>query len=262
MIDLLLYILAGGSVGFVVGVTGVGGGSFMTPILLAFGFQPAIAVGTDLLYAAITKAGGVISHQKQNTIQWQIVKRLCYGSIPATLATLAVLSYFQQEGINYQHILTKTLGIMLVITSIVLLFRTFLINKRIAIASEAEILDEPKKVIFVTVFMGFMLGVLVTLSSVGAGALGAAILLTLYPRMSMIKIIATDLAHAVPLTFIAGIGHMQLGHVNFILLGSLLVGSLPAIWLGTKVANKLPEKIMQPLMATILLLIGVGYIIK
>lgn len=259
MQELLLYILAGGSVGFVVGVTGVGGGSFMTPLLLAFGFQPAVAVGTDLLYAAITKAGGVLSHQKQNTIQWTIVRKLCYGSIPATLLTLGVLNYLQREGISYQHILTKTLGVMLIITSVVLLLRSFLIKNRPVVLESSE---STLKVTFATVIMGFALGVLVTLSSVGAGALGAAILLTLYPRLSMIKIIATDIAHAVPLTFIAGIGHMKLGHVDFTLLGALLIGSLPAIWLGTKVANRLPEKIMQPLMAIILLLIGLSYTFK
>ena len=259
MQELLLYILAGGSVGFVVGVTGVGGGSFMTPLLLAFGFQPAVAVGTDLLYAAITKAGGVLSHQKQNTIQWTIVRKLCYGSIPATLLTLGVLNYLQREGISYQHILTKTLGVMLIITSVVLLLRSFLIKNRPVVLESSE---STLKVTFATVIVGFALGVLVTLSSVGAGALGAAILLTLYPRLSMIKIIATDIAHAVPLTFIAGIGHMKLGHVDFTLLGALLIGSLPAIWLGTKVANRLPEKIMQPLMAIILLLIGLSYTFK
>ena len=259
MQELLLYTLAGGSVGFVVGVTGVGGGSFMTPLLLAFGFQPAVAVGTDLLYAAITKAGGVLSHQKQNTIQWTIVRKLCYGSIPATLLTLGVLNYLQREGISYQHILTKTLGVMLIITSVVLLLRSFLIKNRPVVLESSE---STLKVTFATVIMGFALGVLVTLSSVGAGALGAAILLTLYPRLSMIKIIATDIAHAVPLTFIAGIGHMKLGHVDFTLLGALLIGSLPAIWLGTKVANRLPEKIMQPLMAIILLLIGLSYTFK
>ena len=263
MSDIILYALAGGAVGFVVGVTGVGGGSFMTPILLAFGFAPAVAIGTDLLYAAITKAGGVITHSRQKTVSWSIVGLLSAGSIPASISTMFYLKSLQTKGVDYSDTLTSALGIMLVLTSAVLLFRTFLLRERSHLASDDSTFGvfERKHTIGLTFIMGVLLGIFVTLSSVGAGAFGAAVLMTLYPRMPMIRIIGTDLAHAVPLTAIAGLGHFHLGHVNFYLLGGLLIGSLPAIWLGTKVANHVPELHMQRLMAVVLFGLGVNYIV-
>lgn len=261
MHETLLYALAGGSVGFVIGMTGVGGGSFMTPILLAFCFKPAIAVGTDLLYAAITKAGGVLSHHRQQTVEWPIVIRMAAGSLPSSLITMYVLRQLQSKGVDYNSILTVTLGVMLVLTSLVLLFRTTLLRERHQLADNTSKLGlfERRHSQKLTVIMGVALGVLVTLSSVGAGAFAAAVLMILYPRMAMIRVIGTDLAHAVPLTTVAGLGHLHLGHVDFLLLGSLLIGSLPGIWLGTKVAYRVPEKIMQRIMALILLSIGLKY---
>ena len=261
MNDILLYALAGGCVGFVVGVTGVGGGSFMTPILLAFGFAPSIAIGTDLLYAAITKAGGMISHQRQNTIDWQVVKWLAFGSVPSSIITTLVLHRLQQQGSDYEHILTTTLGFMLILTAVVVLFRTFLLKERHEFASPSSSIGrfQRRHTHTLTWIIGVALGVFVTLSSVGAGAFGAAVLMVLYPRMAMIRVIGTDLAHAVPLTAIAGLGHLHLGHVDFGLLLSLLLGSLPCIWLGTKVANQVPEKMLQRLIATILIMLGLRY---
>lgn len=261
MQDFILYMLAGGSVGFVVGMTGVGGGSFMTPILLAFGFSPAVAIGTDLLYASITKSGGVITHARQRTVEWKVVALLCASSIPASLVTTLALRYLQKTGFDYSSILTRTLGIMLVITSLVLFFRTFLIRERHQLADSHSSIGEFERrhAGWLTFMMGIVLGVMVTLSSVGAGAFGATALMLLYPRMPMIRVIGTDLAYAVPLTAVAGLGHMQLGHVDYWLLLSLIAGSLPCIWLGTRVANLVPEKIMQRVMASILLILGVRY---
>jgi uncharacterized membrane protein YfcA len=254
-------MLAGGSVGFVVGMTGVGGGSFMTPILLAFGFPPAIAIGTDLLYAAITKSGGVITHARQHTIDWRIVGLLCASSIPASLVTTLMLRQLQKTGFDYSVILTQTLGIMLVITALVLLFRTFLIRERHHLADSHSSIGrfERHYASQLTFIMGIVLGIMVTLSSVGAGAFGATALMLLYPRMPMIRVIGTDLAYAVPLTAVAGLGHMQLGHIDYWLLLSLIAGSLPCIWIGTRVANLVPEKIMQRAMAAILLILGLRY---
>lgn len=261
MQEILLYAAAGGSVGFVVGMTGVGGGSFMTPILLAFGFPAPVAVGTDLLYAAVTKAGGVWTHRRQRTIAWSVVGLMAAGSVPASLLTMLLLRHLQREGIEYADLLTVTLGIMLVLTALVLLFRTTLLRERHQIADDASTLGalERRHARKLTFLMGIALGVLVTLSSVGAGAFGAAVLMILYPRMAMIRVIGTDLAHAVPLTAVAGLGHWHLGHVDFALLGSLLIGSLPCIWLGTKVAARVPDKLMQRGIATILLILGVRY---
>lgn len=262
MYDILLYALAGASVGFVVGITGVGGGSLMTPILLAFGFPPTVAIGTDLLYASITKTGGVITHARQKTVSWRIVRNLLLGSLPASVVTMSFLKYLQAREIDYSPILTITLGIMLILTSLVLFFRTFLLHERDYLASGKSAIGrfEHQHAGLLTITTGIALGALVTLSSVGAGAFGAAVLMVLYPRMPMIQIIGTDLAHAVPLTAVAGLGHLHLGNVNFYLLTGLLLGSLPAIWLGTKTANRVPEKIMQRLVAFILVCLGVRYV--
>ena len=261
MHDIVLYALAGGSVGFVIGMTGVGGGSFMTPILLAFCFKPAIAVGTDLLYAAVTKGSGVITHHRQQTVEWTIVARMTAGSIPASLLTTYLLKHLQHHGFDYNAMLTITLGVMLILTSLVLLFRTILLHERHQLADDESRIGkfERRHAPQLTVVMGIALGILVTLSSVGAGAFGAAVLMILYPRMAMIRIIGTDLAHAVPLTAVAGLGHLHLGHVNFMLLGGLLLGSLPGIWLGTRLAYRIPEKVMQRTMALILLALGLKY---
>lgn len=254
-------MLAGGSVGFVVGMTGVGGGSFMTPILLAFGFSPAVAIGTDLLYASITKSGGVITHARQRTVEWKVVALLCASSIPASLATTMALRHLQKAGFDYSAILTQTLGIMLITTSMVLFFRTFLIRERHHLADSHSSIGEFERrhAGWLTFVVGVILGTMVTLSSVGAGAFGATALMLLYPRMPMIRVIGTDLAYAVPLTAVAGLGHLQLGHVDYWLLLSLIAGSLPCIWLGTRVANLVPEKIMQRVMASILLILGIRY---
>jgi uncharacterized membrane protein YfcA len=259
--DFILYMLAGGSVGFVVGMTGVGGGSFMTPILLAFGFTPAVAIGTDLLYAAITKSGGVITHARQHTVEWKVVGLLVASSIPASLVTTLVLRHLQKTGFDYSTILTQTLGIMLIVTSFVLFFRTFLIRERHHLADSHSSIGEFERrhAGWLTFIMGIVVGVMVTLSSVGAGAVGATVLMLLYPRMPMVRVVGTDLAYAVPLTAVAGLGHMQLGHVDYWLLLSLIAGSLPCIWLGTRVATRVPEKIMQRTMAAILLILGIRY---
>ncbi len=257
--DILFYIAAGAAVGFAVGITGVGGGSLMTPILLLFGFPPQIAVGTDLLYASITKAGGVVLHRRQGTIRWKIVLTLFCGSIPASLVTVYFLDNVFADSDQYAQVLTNCLGVMLILTATVLMFKSKLVN-----GSKAK--DTPKAMVaiqnhatWITWVMGIALGVLVTLSSVGAGAFGAAVLLVIYPRLSAINIIGTDLAHAVPLTLVAGLGHLFLGNVDFSLLGSLLIGSLPAIYVGTKVGARMPENIMQPILASTLFALGIKY---
>ncbi|MEE8321930.1 MAG: sulfite exporter TauE/SafE family protein [Gammaproteobacteria bacterium] len=252
------FIFAGFLVGFIVGLTGVGGGSLMTPILvLGFAIKPAIAVGTDLLYAAITKSGGVFVHNKHSNIEWEIVFLMASGSIPATLISIFTLKHLAAAGINYEHLITTTLSIALILTSSVLLFKNKLQvlsrNERLApVRAMHQRLRKP-----MTIAAGALIGTLVTFSSVGAGALGAAILFFLYPRMRAIAIVGTDIAHAVPLTAIAGLGHVHLGTVDFILLGNLLIGSLPGIYLGSHLGTQLPDKVVRPMLASMLLLIGV-----
>jgi uncharacterized membrane protein YfcA len=254
----LLYILAGAAVGLAVGITGVGGGSLMTPLLLMFGFPPNVAIGTDLLYAAITKSGGVIAHQQQKNIDWSLVIRLAIGSLPAAIITSFSLSYFFDDANAYSHLLTFALGIMLVLTSTVLFFRQRLKPK---IGQKNRFWDfTHKHSLGCTIIMGAILGVFVTLSSVGAGAIGAAILMMLYPHLAAHKVVGIDTAHAVPLTFIAGFAHLLLGNVNFVLLGSLLVGSLPAIYFGARLSRRIPNTLLQPILASLLMIIGLKFV--
>ena len=267
----LAYTISGFAVGLLVGITGVGGGSLMTPLLVfLFGFNPAVAVGTDLLFAAITKTGGVwVHHGKHGSVDWRIVRWMALGSIPFALITLFVLNLFMAIGKETTGVITFTLGIALILTAIALFVRSFLLNR----ASKLKPIDDQHSnasntarfkhfQIPATVLIGAILGVLVTLSSVGAGALGTVALLFLYPKMTTLKIVGTDLAHAIPLTAVAGIGHLSLGNVDLILLGSLLIGSLPGIWLGSHLSAKIPERFLRPVLASILLLIGLKFVLQ
>lgn len=252
------FTFSGFVVGVLVGLTGVGGGSLMTPILIfLFHISPIMAVGTDLLFAAITKMGGIWAHSRRGTIQWKIVGLLAAGSLPAALIAVYFLERFHKEGIQIDTFITGGLGIALILTSLSLLFKNSMHkfgNKVKGITPHWRQLRSP-----VTVLAGILLGILVPVTSIGAGALGAAMLLFLYPRLPTKNIVGTDLAHAVPLTAVAGLGHMHMGTVDFALLGSLLLGSLPGIYLGSHMSTKIPEKIMRPILASMLMLIGVKF---
>ena len=257
-IEFLFKIAAGFSVGFVIGMTGVGGGSLMTPILvLGFHIQPAIAVGTDLLYAAITKSGGVFAHHKHGNIKWKVVALLSMGSIPAAICSIFVIKYLNNAGINYDQLILSSLSFAMILTATFLIFR-----------SQWHKLSKNEHFVFVkilhkkftnlfTIFAGILIGTLVTFSSVGAGVIGAAFLFFLYPRYRTIEVVATDLAHAIPITAIAGIGHANLGTVNYLLLFSLIIGSLPGIYFGSQVGNLIPDAIMRRILAGMLLIIGI-----
>ena len=255
--DLLFYIVGGAFVGLIVGLTGVGGGSLMTPLLILFGIPEKIAIGTDLLYASATKTGAMYAHQKQETIQWRVVFALALGSIPASICTNLIFKYYVPQDFDYTSILTRSLGVMLILTAMVVFFK-----KRIQGDSTKTRADmnwfqhHPLRTSFLA---GIFLGIFVTLSSVGAGAFCAALLLILYPRLSALHVVGTDIAHAVPLTLIAGLGHLWNGNVDFYLLAGLLIGSLPAVHVGAKLAAKVPNSILQPILATILLVIGVKF---
>lgn len=250
--DFFLYIVAGATVGLIVGITGIGGGALMTPLLLMFGFPPHIAVGTDLMYASITKAGGAISHHKQNHVRWSLVKLLAIGSIPSALITGLILSFYFTDSKQYGALLSNTLGVMLLLTAIVILFR-----HRLQRNAQRSHIGRYKPAF--TIAMGVFLGAMVTLSSVGAGAIGTAILMLLYPALRSVNIVGTDIAHAVPLTLAGGLIHMMLGNVDFQLLGALLIGSLPAIYLGSSLSKHMPEKLLKPVLASLLLTLGAKY---
>jgi uncharacterized membrane protein YfcA len=249
-----LYTLSGFAVGLLVGMTGVGGGSLMTPLLvLLFGIHPATAVGTDLLYAAITKTGGTLVHGAGGTVDWRIVGRLMLGSVPAATLTLAGADHFGLLGEHGASLLISTvLGAALILTAIALVFRT----KLLEIAASRVPDFSPRRATALTVLTGAALGVLVSLSSVGAGAVGVTALIFLYPRMPTARIVGSDLAHAVPLTLVAGLAHWLLGSVDWVLLGSLLIGSLPGITLGSFASARVPEKVLRPVLAATLLLVG------
>ena len=247
------YSLSGFVVGALVGLTGVGGGSLMTPVLvLVFGINPATAVGTDLLYAAITKSGGVVVHGFNRTIEWRIVRRLALGSVPATATTIAVLSYVGIDGHAQHNLISTVLGVALVLTAAAILSRKLLLDR---LAPFMEALPEPRRAAL-TVALGLFLGVFVSISSVGAGAIGVTVLLTLYPRAPIVRVVGADIAHAVPLTLIAGLGHWWLGTIDWAVLGSLLVGSLPGIALASQFASRAPDKVLRPIMATMLAVVG------
>lgn len=250
--DFFWYICAGAAVGLAVGITGVGGGSLMTPLLLILGIPPHIAIGTDLMYAGIAKSTGVVMHAKRGNVNWKIVFAMAAGSLPASFLTVWALSRFEKPD-HYQEILTSSLGLMLVVTAAVILFRSKLTKALNIHVSEKM----GTKIIFLC---GFVLGILVTLTSVGAGALGTAIMMILFPLMRAKNIVGTDLAHAVPLTLVAGIGHLLLGNVDYTLLVALLIGSIPTIYIGTRIASHVPNHILQPILATALLSFGVKYL--
>jgi uncharacterized protein len=249
------YTVAGFAVGAIVGLTGVGGGSLMTPLLvLMFGIHPSVAVGTDLLYAAITKAGGTLAHGRKGTVDWAVTRRLATGSIPAAALTLVLVGTFAPGGIGGATGLIKfALGIALLLTAVAIIFRKQ-IQEYAARRFGGE--PDPVRTARLTVLTGAVLGVLVSISSVGAGALGVTALFLLYPRMSALRIVGSDIAHAVPLTLVAGVGHWMLGSVDWLLLGSLLIGSLPGIWIGSHISTKVPDRVLRPLLATMLVLVG------
>jgi uncharacterized membrane protein YfcA len=250
-----LYSISGFVVGALVGFTGVGGGSLMTPILvLIFGIAPTTAVGTDLLYAAITKSNGTLVHGLNGTIDWRITRRLAYGSIPATIVTLLTLSWLgHKAGHAANGLITSALGFALLLTAVAILFRKWILDY---ISHHLDRLSETR-VCWLTITLGVFLGVLVSISSVGAGALGMTILLALYPRVATVRLVGSDIAHAVPLTFVAGFGHWLLGGVDWLLLFSLLVGSLPGIAIGSHLAARVPDRLLRPVLATMMAAVGV-----
>ncbi len=248
-----LYSLSGLAVGALVGFTGVGGGSLMTPLLvLLFGIHPATAVGTDLLYAGLTKISGTAIHGLNGAVDWRITRRLAAGSAPAAALTLLGLGYFGHDSKTAGDVITTTLGLALLATAATLIFRAWLLDKA---ARKLETLAD-SQIRLLTIALGAVLGVVVSISSVGAGAIGVTALLMLYPRLPTVKVVGSDIAHAVPLTLIAGAGHWFIGSIDWALLGSLLVGSIPGIMIGSHVASRVPDRVLRPILAGTLAVVG------
>jgi len=249
-------ILGGFAVGAIVGMTGVGGGSLMTPLLIGvFKLHPAVAIGTDLWFAAVTKTGGAIAHHRHGHVDRKITTLLLMGSIPAALATVALM-HLTGLTKGWASALTFSLGIALLLTAVTVAYRQAW--HAVGLRLERWLPESRKPAL--TIAAGVVLGVLVSLSSIGAGAVGATLILLLYPRLPAQRLVGTDIAHAVPLTLVAGIGHATLGHVDWSLLGALLIGSLPGIWLGAHLTKAMPEKLVRALLCTALVTAGLKVI--
>jgi hypothetical protein len=248
-----LYSATGFAVGVLVGLTGVGGGSLMTPVLiLLFGIHPATAVGTDLLYASVTKTAGSAVHGFNRSIDWRVVRRLATGSVPMTVVTILALS---QVGINspmVREVITAVLTVALLVTAAALVFRETIIARY---AARVSAMPE-RQIGIITVIVGAVLGVLVSITSVGAGAIGVTALILLYPKLPTRRIVGSDIAHAVPLTLAAGIGHWFLGSINVDVLVSLLVGSVPGIVIGSYAALRIPETALRLVLAGTLVIVA------
>ena len=251
-------IVSGFAVGLLVGMTGVGGGSLMTPLLtLLFGVSPSVAVGTDLAFASITKSAGTLTHRVRGTVRWDIVKRLCIGALPAAVVSTLALKSFGTLSPEIGQVIRYSIAGSVLLTVVALIFKGRMLNW---INARPERQLQGKKLAAATIISGAVLGVLVTVSSIGAGAIGATLLVMLYPSMSSAEVAGTDIAYAVPLTAIAALGHWWLGSIHWELLISLLIGSLPGITLGSWVARSVPEKFLRVLLAMTLTTVAVKLI--
>ncbi|KRC11882.1 sulfite exporter TauE/SafE family protein [Acidovorax sp. Root217] len=254
----LAFVLAGFAVGFIVGLTGVGGGSLMTPVLIFFfGIKPHLAIGTDLLFAAFTKMGGTVSMARQRLVPWRVVGQLCAGSIPAAILALWALKELGPASAQAQRIMTTTLGFALLLTAAATLYKVVAFSRQRQAADQALRLANAEQATrprhwSLPVLLGAVIGTLVTFTSVGAGAIGVTVLLLVYPLLPLPRVIGADIAYAVPLTLVAGLGHASLGSVDWTLLAQLLAGSLPGIWLGSRLVTRTPERLIRSALSVLL----------
>lgn len=265
----LAFVLAGFFVGTIVGLTGVGGGSLMTPILIFFfGVKPHLAIGTDLLFAAFTKMGGTVTLARKRMVPWRVVGQLCAGSLPAALISLWVLHSMGPASAQAQSIMTTTLGMALLLTAAATLYKVFAFSakRQAALHAERKLADQDGIATrplhwSLPILLGAVIGSIVTFTSVGAGAIGVTVLLLVYPMLPLPRIVGADIAYAVPLTLVAGLGHASLGSVNWHLLALLLAGSLPGIWLGAQLVTRAPERVIRSILSVLLAWAGTKLIL-
>lgn len=245
-------IIAGGFfVGFLVGLTGVGAGSLMTPFLISHvGVAPPLAVGTDLLFAGLTKASAAARHHSFGNVNWRIVRWLAYGSVPGALGMLLLLASLEPDVVALSRIIKISLAGALVISSLAILLYPLVAKDRYLLKSEvADTASRPLP----TFVLGLFIGSAVTLTSVGAGAIGVVVLTVLYPTLVTRRLVGTDIVHAIPLTLISGVGHASMGNINIVLLAMLLVGSIPGIAIGSRLTGRLPDWILRIALASVLM---------
>jgi len=252
LIPLWHVIIPGGFVvGFLVGLTGVGAGSLMTPFLISqVGIPAQLAVGTDLLFAGLTKASAAAKHHSFGNVNWRIVRWLALGSVPGAVAMLLLLGYLNPDVAAVSRVIKATLSAALVLSAFAILLYPLLAKERLKLATEAaDVFARPVP----TFLLGLSIGAVVTLTSVGAGAIGVVVLTALYPRLITRRLVGTDIVHAIPLTLISGAGHASMGNVNIVLLAMLLAGSIPGIAIGSRLTGKLPDAFLRLALALVLM---------
>lgn len=252
LIELWPVIVSGGFfVGFLVGMTGVGAGSLMTPFLISHvGLAPTLAVGTDLLFAGLTKASAAARHHSFGNVNWPVVRWLALGSVPGAIAMLALLGILKPDVAVISRIIKAALAVALLFSSLAILLYPIVAKERLKLMSEdAETPVRPLP----TLLLGLTIGAIVTLTSVGAGAIGVVVLTALYPRLVTRRLVGTDIVHAIPLTLVSGVGHASMGNVDLGLLAMLLVGSIPGIALGSRLTGKLPDWLLRIALALVLM---------
>jgi uncharacterized membrane protein YfcA len=246
----LPLIFSGFVVGLLVGLTGVGGGSLMTPLLtLMFGVSPSVAVGTDLAFASITKTAGTFTHRLRGTVRWDVVRLLCYGALPAAVVATLGLKYFGGLDKQIGQLIRYCIAGSVMLTVVAILFRGKMLAWMLAHPDRQL---QGRALAAATIVAGAVLGTLVTISSIGAGAVGATLLVLMYPRLTPAEVAGTDIAYAVPLTAISAAGHWWLGSIDWTLLLTLLIGSVPGITIGSWFAHSLPERLLRGVLATVL----------
>lgn len=251
LLQLWPMIVAGGfTVGFLVGLTGVGAGSLMTPFLISYvGVTPTLAVGTDLLFAGLTKASAAARHHSFGNVDWPIVRWLALGSVPGAIGMLALLAFWEVDVAQLSRVIKGSLAVALIFSSLAIVLYPFVAKDRIKMMTEgAEVPARPLP----TFLLGLFIGSVVTLTSVGAGAIGVVVLTVLYPRLVTRRLVGTDIVHAIPLTLVSGAGHAGMGNVNLLLLAMLLAGSIPGIALGSRLTGRLPDWLLRVALACVL----------
>ncbi len=241
-------------VGFLVGVTGTGGGALLTPLLIVLGFAPPMmAVGTDLVWSTVTKAAGALVHWRQQTVDLTIVKRLAVGSIPGALVGLLVLAHLRaSDQSGSDRLVVRMLGAALVAVALSMFWRCFRKPRKPTVS----LMQDPRRLAWLTTLTGAVVGFLVSITSVGSGSLIIACLVVLYQGMPLRRIVGSDIVHALVLVGVAALGHLGMRSINFVLLKWLLVGSIPGVWLGSRMTEWVPEKALRPMLGTTLLLLG------